>query len=205
MKTQTKQIQDSLTSSDALRMLIEGNDRFIQNIKAQRNLKEQVAETSKGQFPFAVVLGCIDSRVPTELVFDQGIGDIFSARVAGNIVNEDILASIEYSCKVAGSKIVVVMGHTKCGAVTAACNNVELGNITALMNKIKPAVDIIKVEREILDDEGIEKVSEMNVRLSINQIRKESPILSEMEMNNEIKIIGAMYDVSSGKIEFYKE
>ena len=205
MKTQTKQIQDSLTSSDALRMLIEGNDRFIQNIKAQRNLKEQVVETSKGQFPFAVVLGCIDSRVPTELVFDQGIGDIFSARVAGNIVNEDILASIEYSCKVAGSKIVVVMGHTKCGAVTAACNNVELGNITALMNKIKPAVDIIKVEREILDDEGIEKVSEMNVRLSINQIRKESPILSEMEMNNEIKIIGAMYDVSSGKIEFYKE
>ena len=126
MKTQTKQIQDSLTSADALRMLAEGNERFIQNNKAQRNLQEQVIETSKGQFPYAVILGCIDSRVPTELVFDQGIGDIFSVRVAGNIVNEDILASIEYSCKVAGSKIVVVMGHTKCGAVTAACNNVEL-------------------------------------------------------------------------------
>ena len=205
MKTQTKQIQDNLTSTDALKILIEGNDRFTNNVRAERNLQDQVLETSNGQFPFAVILSCIDSRVPAELVFDQGIGDIFSVRVAGNIVNEDILGSIEYSCKVAGAKIVVVMGHTKCGAVTAACKNVELGNITALLNKIKPVVEIIKTERGVLDDDAIEVVSLINVQFSIDQIRKESPILSEMEINNEIKIIGALYNVSNGKVEFFKE
>ena len=202
MKTQTKQIQDSLTPKDALRILIEGNDRFVQNEKVQRDLQNQVVETSKGQFPFAVILSCIDSRVPAELVFDQGIGDIFSVRVAGNIVNEDVLGSIEYSCKVAGSKAVVVMGHTKCGAVTAACNDVELGNITALLQKINPAVEIIRSEGGNMDDEAIEKVSLTNVRLSIDRIRAESPILSEMERNNEIEIVGAVYDVSNGKVEF---
>lgn len=205
MKTQTKQSQDSLSSTDALKILIKGNDRFTKNVRAQRNLQDQVLETSKEQFPFAVILSCIDSRVPPELVFDQGIGDIFSVRVAGNIVNEDILGSIEYSCKVAGSKIVIVMGHTKCGAVTAACKNVELGNITALLNKIKPVVEIIKTERGILDDDAIEVVSLINVQFSIDQIRKDSPILSEMERNNEIKIIGALYNVSNGKVEFFKE
>lgn len=202
MKTQTKQIQDSHTPKDALRILVEGNDRFVQNEKVQRDLQDQVVETSKGQFPLAVVLSCIDSRVPAELVFDQGIGDIFSVRVAGNIVNEDVLGSIEYSCKVAGSKAVVVMGHTKCGAVTAACNDVELGNITALLQKINPAVDIIRSEGGNMDDEAIEKVSLTNVRLSIDRIRAESPILSEMEKNYEIEIVGALYDVSNGKVEF---
>ena len=129
MKTQTKELQENLTPKCAHDILVEGNKRFAQNLKAQRNLQDQVFETSQGQFPFAVILSCIDSRAPAELVFDQGIGDIFSVRIAGNIVNEDILGSMEYACKVAGSKIVVVMGHSKCGAVTAACNHVEVGNI----------------------------------------------------------------------------
>ncbi len=177
----------------------------MQNVKAQRNLQDQVSETSSGQYPFAVVLSCIDSRVPVELVFDQGIGDIFSARVAGNIVNEDILGSIEYACKVAGSKIVVVLGHTKCGAVTSACQGVELGNITALLNKIKPAVDLIRSGNEEMSNEAVEEVSVLNVKLSIDRIRKESPILLEMEKNKEIEIVGALYHVSDGKVEFFKE
>ena len=202
MRTQTKEIQSNLTSADAHRILAEGNGRFVQNVKAQRNLQAQVLETSVGQFPFAVVLSCIDSRVPAELVFDQGIGDIFSVRVAGNIINEDVLGSIEYGCKVAGSKIVVVLGHTKCGAVTAACNNVELGNITQLLDKIKPAVKLINSSNQPMDDNAIEEVALSNVRLSISQIRRLSPILAEMEKNGEIEIVGAMYSVSSGKVEF---
>ena len=202
MKTQTRDIQEKLTPAKAHQILAEGNKRFVQNVKAQRNLKDQVLETSEGQFPFAVVLSCIDSRVPAELVFDQGIGDIFSIRVAGNIINEDVLGSMEYGCKVAGSKIVIVMGHTKCGAVTAACNNVELGNITSLLNKIKPAVDFIKKGEEPMADDEIEEVAKKNVKLSISRIRKESPILAEMEEQSEIEIVGAVYSVSSGKVEF---
>ncbi len=205
MKTQTKATQDSLTPKKAYDILVDGNQRFMQNVKAQRNLQDQVMETSSGQYPFAVVLSCIDSRVPVELVFDQGIGDIFSARVAGNIVNEDILGSIEYACKVAGSKIVVVLGHTKCGAVTSACQGVELGNITALLNKIKPAVDMIRSGNEEMNNEAVEEVSVLNVKLSIDRIRKESPILLEMEKNKEIEIVGALYHVSDGKVEFFKE
>lgn len=202
MKTQTKHTQDNLTPKDAHAILVEGNKRFAQNKKTQRNFQDQVLETSQGQFPFAVILSCIDSRVPAELVFDQGIGDIFSVRVAGNIVNKDILGSMEYACKIAGSKIVVVMGHTKCGAVTAACQNVELGNITALLDKIKPAVDIIKAENAALDDTAIDKVSKVNVKLSIDCIRAGSPILLEMEKNNEIEIVGALYNLANGQVEF---
>lgn len=205
MRTQTKEIQDNLTPVDAHRILEEGNKRFVQNVKAQRNLKEQVLETSAGQYPFAVILSCIDSRVPAELVFDQGIGDIFSVRVAGNIINEDILGSMEYACKVAGSKIVVVLGHTKCGAVTAACNNVELGNITPLLQKIKPAVDLIRVDKEEMNDTAIEEVSVKNVQLSTDRIRNESPILSEMEKNGEIEIVGASYSVLTGEVKFFKD
>jgi len=205
MKTQTKFIQENLTPQLAYQILVEGNERFVKNVKAQRNLQDQVSETSMGQFPFAVILSCIDSRVPAELVFDQGIGDVFSARVAGNIINEDILGSMEYACKVAGSKIVVVLGHTKCGAVTAACQGVELGNITALLNKIKPAVDVIKANTEGMLDVSIDEVTKLNIELSINRIRKESPILSEMETSGEIEIIGAMYDVSSGKVVFFEK
>ncbi|MBL1279519.1 MAG: carbonic anhydrase [Fluviicola sp.] len=207
MRTQTKETQENLTPKTAHSILVAGNKRFAQNLKAQRNLQDQVFETSKGQFPFAVIHSCIDSRVPAELVFDQGIGDIFSSRVAGNIINEDVLGSIEFSCKVAGSKIVVVMGHTKCGAVTAACNNVELGNITTLLNKIRPAIDIVNdtysnAKKEMTED-IVEKASIQNVKSSINRIRKESPILAEMERIGEIEIVGALYDVASGQVDFF--
>ncbi|MCK4562013.1 MAG: carbonic anhydrase [Flavobacteriaceae bacterium] len=204
MKTHTKITQKNLTPQLAHQILVEGNERFVQNVKAQRNLKEQVLETSEGQYPFAVILSCIDSRVPAELVFDQGIGDIFSIRLAGNIVNEDVLGSMEYGCKVAGSKIVVVMGHTKCGAVTAACNHVELGNITPLLEKIKPAVEVIESKSSTMDDDAIEEVSVLNVKLSIDRIRKESPILSSLEKEGTIEIIGALYDVSTGKVDFFE-
>ncbi|NQX81019.1 MAG: carbonic anhydrase [Flavobacteriaceae bacterium] len=200
MKTHTKLTQENLTPKDAHSILVKGNERFVQNVKAQRDLKNQVLETSKGQYPFAVILSCIDSRVPAELVFDQGIGDVFSVRIAGNVVNKDILGSMEYACKVAKSKIVVVMGHTKCGAVTAACDNVELGNITHLLEKIKPAVKSVKAKDGKVD---VEKVAIENVKISIEQILKDSPILKEMEDNNEIEIVGALYDVSNGKVEFF--
>ncbi len=202
MKTQNKWTQENLTPKAAHDILLDGNKRFVQNVKAQRNLQDQVLETSKGQYPFAVILSCIDSRAPAELVFDQGIGDIFSVRIAGNIVNEDILGSMEYACKVAGSKIVVVMGHTKCGAVTAACNQVELGNITALLNKIKPVVDSINVSPDKMNDEVVEEVAHLNVEWSISRILQESPILAQMKENGEIKIVGAMYDVSTGLVKF---
>jgi len=204
MQVQTRITQENLTAKGVYNILVEGNDRFIQNAKTERNLLEQVLETSKGQYPFAVVLSCIDSRVPVELVFDLGIGDIFSVRVAGNIVNEDVLGSMEYACKVAGSKLVIVMGHSKCGAVTAACQNVELGNITPLLQKIKPAVDVIKGNDEEMSDVSIEAVAVRNVKLSIERIRKESPILAEMEKGGEIEVVGAMYDVVSGKVDFFK-
>ena len=202
MKTQTKITQNDLTPQLAHKILVEGNERFVKNLKAQRNLKDQVIETSNGQYPFAVILSCIDSRVPAELVFDQGIGDVFSVRVAGNVINRDNLGSMEYGCKVAGSKILVVMGHTKCGAVTAACKHVELGNITHLLNKIKPAIDKLGSENKELTGAEIEEVSILNVNHSIDRIRAESPILAEMEKNNEIEIIGATYDVETGKVKF---
>jgi carbonic anhydrase len=202
MKTQTKETQSNLTPSAALNLLKDGNNRFVENKKASRDLNVQVIETSQGQFPFAVVLSCIDSRVPVELVFDQGIGDVFSTRVAGNIINEDVLGSIEYGCKVAGSKIVVVMGHTKCGAVTAACNRVELGNITELLSKIIPSVDKIHPNKSELSASEIEEVSIENVKNSIEVIRKQSAILAEMEKNGEISIVGANYSVQTGEVHF---
>lgn len=199
MKALNRETQSQITPNRAIEMLLDGNKRFLENNFFDRDYKTQVNDTSSGQFPFAAVLSCIDSRVPVELIFDQGIGDIFSARVAGNIVNEDMLGSIEYACKVAGSKLILVLGHSKCGAVTAACKNVELGNITALLSKIKPAVESCSgIE---FDDDGIEQVIVENVKKSIDCIRKDSPLLLEMETNNEIKIVGAVYDVSSGHVK----
>ena len=199
METLTKEIQNNITPSGALKRLKEGNKRYVNNSMNVRDLTEQVKITSSGQAPFAVVLGCIDSRAPLELVFDQGVGDIFGARVAGNIVNEDILGSMEYSCKVAGSKLVVVMGHTKCGDVTAACQGVELGNITPLLDKIKPAVKAIGGE---MTPQNIETVAIKNVGLTIERIRKESDILNDMEKNGEIMIVGASYSVETGEVTF---
>ena len=199
MKTQTKETQQNITPQIALDILKRGNNRFVQNLRSMRNLQDQVITTSEGQYPFAVVLSCIDSRVPAEMVFDQGIGDLFSVRVAGNIVNEDVLGSIEYGCKVAGSKIVVVLGHTKCGAVTAACNHVELGNITALLEKIQPAVKAVGKEAT---PESIEETAIVNVHLSIERIKNESPILADLESKGEINIVGAIYNVANGEVEF---
>lgn len=204
MRTQTKEIQENLTVTDAHRIIVEGNKRFVANKRAKRDLKQQVLATSTGQFPFAVILSCIDSRVPAELVFDQGIGDIFSVRVAGNIVNEDILGSMEFACKLAGSKIVVVMGHTRCGAVNGACQNVELGNLTPLLNKIQPAVKLVNPGGGKMKRDAIEQVGVENVKIAIKEIREKSQVLSEMENNGEIEIIGAMYSVETGEVEFYE-
>ncbi len=201
MKTFTKELQEQMTPEKAIDMLKAGNKRFVESRKEDRDLLLQMNQTSGGQYPFAALLSCIDSRVPAELVFDQGIGDVFNVRVAGNIVNEDVLGSLEYSCKVAGSKLIVVLGHTRCGAVTAACKHVELGNITHLLAKIKPAVDQVMTGEA--DADTIEKVALKNIELSIERIRAESPILAEMESDGDIKIVGAVYDVGSGAVCFY--
>ncbi len=203
MRTLTKKIQESLTPADVLNLLKAGNERFVQNVKVLRDLKKQVKKTSVGQYPFAAVLGCIDSRVPAETVFDLGIGDIFNVRVAGNIVNEDVLGSLEYSCKVAGARLILVLGHTKCGAVSAACSQVEFGNITSLLDKIRPAVDFIRISKGKVDEDSIDDVAVRNVHLSMERIRKESAVLEEMEKNEEIAIKGAIYNVSTGKVNFF--
>ena len=195
----TKEIQDGISPDLAIEMLIDGNKRFLDKKEQEKDLHIQVNETSDGQFPYAVVLSCIDSRVPVELVFDQGIGDVFSARVAGNIINEDILGSIEYACGVAGSKAILVLGHTKCGAVTSACKGVELGNITALLSKIKPAIAEVK-ERD--GDLEVEEVTQANVHQSIKEIRDKSEILADLENEGKIKIVGAVYHVEDGRVSY---
>jgi carbonic anhydrase len=208
MKAHTKETQSSISPNNAVELLKEGNARFVENKKASRNLLEQVKETSTGQYPFATILSCIDSRVSSELIFDQGIGDIFSARVAGNFVNEDILGSMEFACKLAGTKVVVVLGHTACGAVKGACDDAKLGNLTALISKIKPAVKAVKFPEDanLRNSKNIDFVNEVaakNVHLTIDNIRSQSSVLNEMEENNEIKIIGAMYDINDGSVTFY--
>lgn len=180
----------------------------MNNLKANRNLLQQVNETSEGQHPFAVVLSCIDSRTSAELVFDQGLGDIFSVRIAGNILNEDILGSMEFACKVAGAKTIVVLGHSRCGAVKGACDHVEMGNLTTLLNKIQPAVNAEKTVTENRTSSNslfVEKVAEINVHLTAANIRKQSPILDELIRDGKIGLIGGMYDVETGRVEFYDE
>jgi carbonic anhydrase len=208
MKAHTRETQSTMTPEKALQFLKEGNQRFQQNLKANRNLLEQVNDTSDGQFPFATILSCIDSRVSAELVFDQGLGDIFSVRIAGNFVNEDILGSMEFACKLAGTKVIVVLGHTSCGAIKGACDDAKLGNLTAMLSKIKPAVNSIAEPKEAdlrnsKNLDFVDNVSKKNVELSIERIRDESPVLAEMENNGEIKIVGAMYDINTGAVEFY--
>ncbi len=209
MKAHTRETQATMTPQKALQYLKEGNQRFQNNLKANRNLLEQVNDTSDGQFPFATILSCIDSRVSAELVFDQGLGDIFSARIAGNFVNEDILGSMEFASKLAGTKLIVVLGHTSCGAIKGACDDVKLGNLTAMLSKIKPAVNAV-IEpldaslRNSKNLEFVDNVSHMNVKLTIDRIHAESPILSEMEKNGEIMIIGGMYDINTGEVTFFE-
>ena len=208
MRTHNKESQSTITPSMAVEILKDGNKRFVSNLKFNRNLLQQVNETRDGQWPFAVVLSCIDSRTSAELIFDQGLGDIFSVRIAGNIVNEDILGSMEFACKVAGSKFIVVLGHTKCGAVKGACDNVEMGNLTTLLSKLQPAVEeetITKKDRSSKNSEFVENVASINVRRAVNEIMLRSPILNEMIQNGEIGICGAMYNVETGVVDFYKD
>jgi carbonic anhydrase len=207
MKTLTKEMQNAISPSMALDLLKEGNRRFVNNLKINRNLLQQANETSDGQHPFAVILSCIDSRTSAELIFDQGLGDVFSIRIAGNIVNEDILGSMEFGCKVAGAKIIVVLGHTKCGAVKGACDNVELGNLTSLISKIKPAVDqetATSDNRTSSNANFVENVAELNVSLSVKNILLKSPIIAEMVKNDQIGIVGGVHDISTGEVKFFE-
>ncbi|REE83720.1 carbonic anhydrase [Lutibacter oceani] len=209
MKAHTKETQATMTPEKSLQYLKEGNIRFQNNLKANRNLLEQVNDTSEGQFPFATILSCIDSRVSAELVFDQGLGDIFSIRIAGNFVNEDILGSMEFACKLAGTELIVVLGHTSCGAVKGACDDAKLGNLTNMLAKIKPAVEAIKEPEDIKfrnskNSEFVDNVATKNVQLTIDRILQESPVLTEMQNKGEIKIIGAMYDINTGAVDFFE-
>ena len=209
MKAHTKETQAVMTPDKSLQALKEGNKRFQNSLKADRDLLDQVKDTSSGQYPFATVLSCIDSRVSSELIFDQGIGDIFSARVAGNFVNEDILGSMEFACKLAGTSLIVVLGHTACGAVKGACDDAKLGNLTALLSKIKPAVNAVAEPQDhSLRNSGnidfVNNVAEKNVHLTIDRILKESDVLAEMVQNAEIKIVGGMYDIHTGAVNFYE-
>jgi len=200
----TKEEQATFTPDGVLKSFMEGNERYVNNDLTPRNQSKQVAKSATGQFPEAIILSCVDSRVPVEKVFDRGIGDIFVARVAGNFANEDILGSMEFACKVSGAKVVMVMGHQSCGAVNAAVNGVELGNITPMLENIKPAVDLVEYngDRSSSNSEFMEMVHESNVNNTIAYIRKNSPILKEMEDNGEIKIVGAIYNLETGRVEW---
>ena len=204
--TQTPESQSATTPSQAIEMLKQGNVRFTSGSTTSRDYQSQVSQTAGGQYPLAAVVSCIDSRIPTEIVFDQGIGDIFNARIAGNFVNEDILGSLEFACKVAGAKAIVVMGHTSCGAIKGACDKAELGNLTQMLEKIMPAVDAIHTpegaDRSSANAEFVDAVAAKNVELTLAKIKENSPVLKEMIEANEIEIIGAMYDVASGKVSF---
>ncbi len=207
INAQTKVSQDAISPVKALELLKEGNQRFTAKQQVERNLNLQVEQTSTGQFPFATVLSCIDSRVPAELVFDQGIGDIFSVRIAGNFVNADILGSMEFASKLAGTKLILVLGHTACGAVKGACDHAELGNLTAMLDNIAPAVEAITepenaADRTSANIDFVNAVGTKNVELTIDRIREESPVLAEMEQAGEIQIVGGMYDIATGKVNF---
>ncbi|HRH61800.1 MAG TPA: carbonic anhydrase family protein [Bacteroidia bacterium] len=210
MKAHTHETQQSITPLRAIEILKEGNQRFINNLKANRNLLQQANETREGQWPFAVILSCIDSRTSAELIFDQGLGDIFSIRIAGNIVNTDIIGSIEFGCKVAGSKLIVVLGHTKCGAIKGACDHVEMGNLTELLSKIQPALYQEKQtskseDRTSKNSEFVENVATLNVHRSVKTIVDRSYILEQMIEKGEIAIIGAKHNIETGIVEFYPE
>lgn len=208
MRKHTKETQKTTTPQMALEFLREGNHRFLNNLKANRNLLQQVNETRDDQFPFAVVLSCIDSRTSAELIFDQGLGDIFSIRIAGNVINDDILGSMEFACKIAGSKLIVVLGHTKCGAIRGACDHVEMGNLSTLLNKVQPSVYYERTTKENRNSENgefVEKVARIQVKRSVESIIEQSVVLREMIEKDEIGLIGAIYDVETGQVEFLEE
>lgn len=208
MRTHTKETQATTTPEMALQLLREGNYRFQNNLKAHRDLLEQVNETRDGQFPFAAILSCIDSRTGAELIFDQGLGDIFSIRLAGNVVCEPVLGSMEFACKVAGSKLVVVLGHTKCGAIKGACAGVEMGNLTTLLNMIQPSVYIERAaadEQAASGPEFVDRVTRTHVRRSVETVVERSTVLRELIEGGQVGIIGAVYDVETGSVEFLED
>ena len=208
-KTQTSKTQAAVTPELAREMLEKGNERFVKGEPLNRNFEQQIQDTTEGQHPFAVVLSCIDSRVPAEIVFDQGIGDIFSARVAGNFVNDDLLGSMEFACKLAGSKLIVVMGHTSCGAIKGACDQVALGRLTQMLEKLTPAVDGTSSkpdeDRSSKNLGFVNKVAQKNIELTIENIQTQSQVLNEQIQNGTVDIVGAMYDVASGKVTFLND
>ena len=204
----TKERQEAMTPESALVELKAGNARFVSGHPLHRDMLEDVKTTAAGQYPIAVVLSCLDSRKPIEIVLDQGIGDIFSARIAGSVVNDDILGSMEFACKVSGAKLIVVMGHSNCGAVKGAIDNVELGNLTGLLDKIKPAISDVPDDgqpRTSKNLEFVDKVAEANVRLVMKQIPERSPILKEMIDSGQVGLVGGMYDLETGKVRFFNQ
>jgi carbonic anhydrase len=204
----TKEQQSALTPDKVLADLMDGNTRFVTGKIHDPEIKKRVANSADGQYPKAIVLSCVDARVPVEMVFDQGLGDLFVGRVAGNVEDQDQLGSMEFATKLAGAKLVFVLGHSACGAVKGACDGAELGNLTALLAKIRPAVDAVEgfkpEERNSANKEFVEKVVEQNVRQTMKDIRKDSPLLSEMEASGKIKIVGGIYDLHTGKVTLLK-
>ena len=200
----TADTQAEMTPDSSLQELMEGNRRFLDQSPAERSHVEQVAQTATGQYPFACILSCIDSRIPTEIIFDQGVGDIFNARIAGNFINDDILGSMEFACKLAGSRVIMVLGHTACGGVKGACDDAKLGHLTQMLAKIKPAVDAVKTEpgedRSSKNSAFVNRVAEENVRMNVRGITERSEVLRELVNDGKLKVVGAMYDVASGKV-----
>lgn len=207
MYTHSKETQSSLTPELAFQILKEGNERFVRNLKANRNLLQQVNETKEGQFPFATILSCMDSRTSAELIFDQGLGDIFSIRIAGNILNEDIVGSMEFGTKVVGTKIILVLGHTKCGAIVGACNGVEMGSLTGLLHKVQPAIDVeasVQENRNGSNVEFVNKVTLNHVQLTIKAIPEKSEIIRTLVQEGKLRIVGGVYNVESGVVDFFE-
>lgn len=205
MKAHNKYTQSNLTPESALELLREGNERFIGNLRADRNLLQQVNETRAGQWPFAAIVSCMDSRTSAELIFDQGLGDIFSIRLAGAVISDNVLGSLEYACKVAGSKVIVVLNHTHCGAIKGACDHVEMGNLTGLLGKIRPAIfqeKTVKENRTSSNHEFVDAVTYIHTERSVQAIMEQSIILAEMIERGEVAIIGAVYDVETGTVTF---
>ena len=207
MRTHTKEFQRSLTPVQAFQILKDGNHRFVSNLRLNRNLLQQVNETSEEQYPFAIVLSCIDSRTGAELIFDQGLGDIFSVRVAGNVLNEDILGSMEFACELAGSRLIVVLGHSRCGAVKGACRHLQVGHLTGLLGKIGPAVWHVEQQRGDIGagPDFVEQVARENTRYQMRAVVQRSPILSELLKQGRIGIVGGMYSVESGEVDFFEQ
>lgn len=210
MKAHTHETQRTITPAKALQFLKEGNARFISNLKVNRDLLQQANETREGQWPFAVILSCIDSRTSAELIFDQGLGDIFSIRIAGNVINTDVMGSLEFACELAGSKLIVVLGHTNCGAIKGACDHVELGNLTELLSKIQPAVyeesrTVDPKARNSRNADFVEQVTNLNIRRSVRAIVNRSFILERLIERGSVAIIGAKHDLPSGQVEFFDD